>query len=55
MVVLDPSGSPKNVVMLDKDIHRQPEGLCFDKKGNMYISNEGRGLVAKIYQYKYLK
>ena len=55
IVVADTDGTPKNVITLDKDIHRQPEGLCFDEKGNMYISNEGRGLVAKIYKYNYQK
>ncbi len=31
---------------LDEKMLPQPEGLCFDKKGNLYISTEGKGNVA---------
>lgn len=55
MVVCDRNGELVDVRFLDEDIHRQPEGLCFDPAGNMYISNEGSGLVAKIYRYDYAK
>ena len=51
LVIADSNGTLKSVHHLDGDIHRQPEGLTFDNQGNMYISNEGRGLVAKIYRY----
>ena len=30
------------VEKLDKDIHRQPEGICFNSNGVLYISTEGK-------------
>lgn len=55
LVICDRQGQLVDIGFLDEDIHRQPEGLCFDPSGNMYISNEGSGLVAKIYRYNYKK
>ena len=34
------------------DSHAQAEGICFDSKANLYISNEARGLTPKIFVYK---
>ena len=41
----------KEVVFLDTKIHRQPEGICFAPNGDLFISNEGKGLGAKIMKY----
>jgi DNA-binding beta-propeller fold protein YncE len=41
LVVADSSWKVKEVYHLDANRFNQPEGLAFDKKGNMYISNEG--------------
>jgi hypothetical protein len=30
----------------------QPEGLCFDSKGTMFISNEAAGGSANILEFK---
>jgi len=35
------SGSLLNAFRLDKSLHPQPEGITFDGKGNMIISDEG--------------
>ena len=51
MIVLKPDGSIIQVVELDKSVHRQPEGLTFDHHGVMYISNEARDEVAKLYVF----
>ena len=37
-----------NVVFLDSALFRQPEGICFDEHGNIYISSEAKGRNAKI-------
>lgn len=52
MVVLNPNGKIEHVEALNKKIHRQPEGICFDADGTLYISNEGKGKKAKIYKFK---
>lgn len=52
LVVLNPNGKIEHVEALNKKIHRQPEGICFDKDGTLYISNEGKGKKAKIYKFK---
>lgn len=51
LVVLNPNGTIEHVEPLDKKIHRQPEGICFDKDGTLYISNEGKGKRGKIYKF----
>ncbi len=40
---------------LDKNIHEQPEGLTFDKDGNLYISNEGKKKSGMLYKFNYRK
>lgn len=43
LVVLDYStGKIKYVVKLDKSILPQPEGIAFDKDGNLFLSSEGK-------------
>jgi len=36
---------------LDKK-HAQPEGICFSPEGDLFISNEGKGLSPKIFVYE---
>jgi uncharacterized protein YjiK len=48
LMVLDPQGTILHIEKLDKDIHRQPEGLCFAQDGTLYISNEGKGGRGRI-------
>jgi len=52
MVVLDQSGQIKNVSPLKRSVFSQPEGICFDQSGVMYISNEGRGKSGDILQFQ---
>ncbi len=40
LVVLQPDGTILHIEKLNRDLHCQPEGLCFDAAGNMFISNE---------------
>ncbi len=43
MMVFDHSAKLKDLIKLQKSIFVQPEGISFDTKGNLYISNEGKG------------
>jgi len=54
VIVLGSDGKIKQMEKLNKKIHRQPEGIAFDKDGTMYISNEGKKeKKGKIYVYNY--
>lgn len=48
-------GEVKDVAWLDKSIYAQPEGICFDPEGNMYISNEGKNGEPDILKFRYQK
>ena len=50
------SGDLKGFELLDPELLPQPEGICFDYKGNMFISTEGRhGEPAHVYEYAWKK
>jgi uncharacterized protein YjiK len=49
LTVLSQQGTLLEVVLLDKNLYRQPEGLCFDSRGNLYISSEGSGRKARLF------
>ena len=52
LVVLDRAGDKiVAVATLNRGSHAQPEGLAFDTKGSLYISNEGRGAQATLYRF----
>jgi len=53
LVVTDNNFSVKEAYKLDPSLFRQPEGIIFDKDGNMYISNEGKDKDADILSFKY--
>jgi uncharacterized protein YjiK len=53
LIVLSPAGELVQVKKLSKKIHEQPEGICFDTNGDLWISNEvGETDAAKIYRFK---
>jgi uncharacterized protein YjiK len=53
LMVLSPKGEVIYLEKLKSKSHLQPEGLCFDTQGGMYISNEGgEERPAMLYYYK---
>lgn len=53
LVVIDRQSKIKSLDFLDEGIHRQPEGITFDNDYNLYVSNEGKFGVARIFKYNY--
>ncbi|HEV2481603.1 MAG TPA: SdiA-regulated domain-containing protein [Puia sp.] len=53
LVVLDDHWAVKGMYDLDPVLYKQPEGLAFDKRGNMYISNEGVQGNANVLYFPY--
>ncbi len=51
LVVLDATGNILRFEPLNPDLHRQPEGICFDEDGTLFISDEAKGGRAKVYRY----
>lgn len=43
LIVIDRESNLKHLELLDDDIFKQPEGICFSDSGDLYISSEGRG------------
>jgi uncharacterized protein YjiK len=53
LIVLDDRWQVKGMYPLDPVLFKQPEGLAFDAKGNMYISNEGQQGNANVLLFSY--
>lgn len=53
LLVLDDKWKVKASYALSPSLFKQPEGLAFDRKGNMYISNEGQEGNANILVFQY--
>jgi hypothetical protein len=53
LLVLDSQWKLKNTYQLDPILFKQPEGLAFDRQGNMYVSNEGHGGNANVLVFSY--
>ena len=50
-IVLSPIGPIKYMQKLESSLFKQPEGICFDGEGHLYISSEGRNGRAKIFRF----
>ncbi len=50
LAVYSREGKPLALHRFDKDIFQQPEGICFDSRGTLYIASEGKeggkGIIA---------
>jgi len=55
LIVVSPKGKLLSYVKLPRKLFKQPEGICFDPKGNLYISNEAREGAANILFFSYRK
>ena len=53
LVVLDSTFTFVQAHYLDREIFKQPEGICFNPTGDMYISNEGRNGKGNILRFEY--
>ena len=53
LLVLDDQWKLKGAWSLKPSLFKQPEGLAFDSKGNMYISNEGGDGNANVLLFTY--
>ncbi len=53
LLVLDDQWKVKAMYPLNPVLFKQPEGLAFDREGNMYISNEGQQGNANILLFAY--
>lgn len=53
LLILDDGWRVKGSYQLDPSLFKQPEGLAFDGKGNMYISNEGGQGNAHLLLFRY--
>lgn len=52
LLVMDTAGKILHIENLKKSLHAQPEGICFDEDGTLYIANEGKNKKGKILVYK---
>lgn len=53
LVVLNPSKQVVYASFLDKDVLKQPEGICFLSNGDMVVSNEARKGKSNILHFPY--
>jgi len=53
LMVISQNGQLLHIEKLRKEVHTQPEGLCFDQDGTLYIANEGKGGRGKILRFDY--
>ena len=55
LLILDEQWKVKEYYPLDPSLFKQPEGITFNSKGDLYISNEGGTGDANILLFKYQK
>ena len=51
LLITDLDGKIIDLAILNKKLFRQPEGICFDPKGNLFIASEGDGGRGYILQF----
>ena len=53
LIVCNQAGKIIAAEKLNKKVFRQPEGICFNPEGDLFISNERKGKRANILRFKY--
>lgn len=53
LMIINQEGQLLHIEKLRKEVHSQPEGLCFDQDGTLYIANEGKGARGRILRFDY--
>ena len=51
LLTINRNGKILDIIELDKNIFNQPEGICFSKERNMFISNEGKNGGGNIVKF----
>ena len=54
LFVFDTRGTIESVIPLGQDLFTQPEGIAFERNGDMLISNEGQKKNPTILRFRYL-
>ena len=55
LIVADMSGKVETIAPLKKDLFRQAEGITFNSRGDLFISNEGAGKSPTLVRFNYIK
>ncbi len=53
LLIINPDRKLKKAVKLSNKAFKQPEGITFDREGNLYISNEGKSGKGNILKFSY--
>ncbi len=51
LAILHPDGRVAHVERLNPDLFRQPEGICFDREGRLFIATEGKKQAGQILRF----
>jgi uncharacterized protein YjiK len=54
IIILDDKYEFKAIIQMNKKLFPQAEGICFDPKGNLFISNEGKDRNARLLKFEML-
>ncbi len=52
LIAMDKTGNIQKMVRIEEELMPKPEGITFDKKGNLYFSTEGKDGKGKILVFK---
>jgi uncharacterized protein YjiK len=52
LLILAETGDLLKVVPLPPNLFIQPEGICFDNQGNLYIASEGKKSAARLFMFE---